>query len=181
MSNWSQLVSLFVAFLQANLVGFGGGPGTIPFVKDQTVNVHHWLTPGGFADALAFAMALPGPVATKLATYVGFKVAGVAGAVSALMATLLPTAIAMVAIFRLFQVYRDSPYVAGAITAVKPVVVVLLVMVALDLGRTAFPGWAAWVVGGAGAVMLLFLKVNPAVVIALALAAGALFRIGPHP
>lgn len=143
--------------------------------------MHHWLTPAGFADALAFATALPGPIATKLATYVGFKVGGIPGAVSALLATLVPTAIAMVAIFRLFQTYKDSPYVAGAITAVKPVIVVLLIMVALDLGRSAFPGWATWAVGGAGAVLLFFLKVNPALVIALALAFGAAFRIAPHP
>lgn len=171
------LWQVFLAFLQANLLGFGGGPGTIPFIKEQVVNQHHWLTSSGFADALAFGNALPGPVATKLAAYVGFKVSGFSGAAVALLATLLPTAIVMIALFRLFQTYQNSPYVAGAIAAVKPIVVVLLIQVAFDLGQNAFPGWIPWAIGGVGAILLFYFRLNPAIVIALSLAFGAAFRI----
>ncbi|MBX6351657.1 MAG: chromate transporter [Clostridia bacterium] len=174
---WSQLWQVFVAFLQAGLLGFGGGPGVVPFIKQQVVDVHGWLSDAGFADALAFGNALPGPIATKLAAYVGYQVAGWAGAGAALLASFGPTALAMLAIFELYQRYKDSPYVAGALTGVKPVVVALLFAVAIDIGRGSFPNPAAWAIGALSLVALLWLHVNPAIVIAAALALGAALRL----
>lgn len=174
---WFRLWHLFLAFAASGMLGFGGGPGVVPFIKDQVVDRYHWLTESGFADALAFGNALPGPIATKLAAYIGYKVAGVAGSAAALLGAFGPTAIAMIALFRVYQLYKDTPYVAGALTAVKPVVVVLLVQVAYDIGLKSFPGDWTWIIGVASAVLLFFLNVNPAFVIAGALALGAILRL----
>ncbi|EKP95626.1 MULTISPECIES: chromate transporter [Thermaerobacter] len=174
--SWERLWQLAVAFGQSGLLGFGGGPGVVPFIKEQVVDRYHWLDEAGFAETLALGNALPGPIATKLAAFIGFKVAGLLGLLVAVTAAVAPTAIAMIALVGVFQAYRHSPAVAGALNAVKPVAVALMLQVAWDLGTRSFPGVATWVVGVASTV-LLFAGVNPALVVALALVAGAVFRI----
>src|SRR5690606_17857743 len=89
-----ELWDLFVAFTRAGLFGYGGGPGSIPLIKREVVDIYHWMTDEQFAEALAFGNALPGPIATKLATYVGFHVAGTPGAVAGVAGIVLPTAAA---------------------------------------------------------------------------------------
>lgn len=177
MAHWAEIWNLFLAFLQAGLFGFGGGPGVVPFIKEQVVDHHAWLTEASFADALAFGNALPGPIATKLAAFIGYKVAGIWGAAAALLATFGPTAIVMVGVFRVYQLYKDSPYVSGALTSVKPVVVVLLFLVAFEIGQKSFPGLITWAIGAAAAVAVVWLHVNPALVIAGALAVGAILKL----
>ncbi|GAB6876531.1 chromate transporter [Thermaerobacter litoralis] len=174
--SWERLWQLAVAFGQSGLLGFGGGPGVVPFIKEQVVDHYHWLDESGFAETLALGNALPGPIATKLAAFIGFKVAGLAGLLVATTAAVAPTAVAMIALVGVFQAYRHSPAVAGALKAVKPVAVALMLQVAWDLGTRSFPGVATWVIGAASAV-LLFAGVNPALVVALALATGAVLRI----
>lgn len=174
--SWQRLWELTLAFGQSGLLGFGGGPGVVPFIKEQVVDRYHWLDEAGFAETLALGNALPGPIATKLAAFIGFKVAGVAGLLVATTAAIAPTAAAMIALFGLFEAFRHSPAVTGALNAVKPVAVALMLQVAWDLGTRSFPGPATWIIGIASAA-LLFLGVNPALVVAGALLAGAVFKI----
>ncbi|MCL5676472.1 MAG: chromate transporter, partial [Firmicutes bacterium] len=119
-----KLWQLFVAFFRVGIFGYGGGPGSISLIKVEVVSNFKWLTDGEFAEALAIGNALPGPLATKLAAYVGYKTAGLAGAAVGLAAVALPTALAIITLYRLFAMYQGSPRMKGALQAVKPLVVV---------------------------------------------------------
>lgn len=169
-----KLWHLFVAFFRVGIFGYGGGPGSISLIKVEVVSNFKWLTDGEFAEALAIGNALPGPLATKLAAYVGYKTAGLAGAVVGLAAVALPTALAIITLYRLFAMYQGSPRMKGALQAVKPLVVVLLAQVVLDLGKKSFPNWAAAGIAAATTVGLYF-DVHPAILVAGALTVGALF------
>ena len=70
---------LFVSFTKVGLFGFGGGPSMIPLIQEEVVDAQAWLTQDEFVDAFAFGNSLPGPIATKIAGYVGYQVAGVGG------------------------------------------------------------------------------------------------------
>lgn len=65
------ILFLFWAFFLSNLLGYGGGPASIPLNYEEIVNHFHWMTNEGFSNMLALANALPGPIATKIAAYVG--------------------------------------------------------------------------------------------------------------
>lgn len=170
-----QLWDLFVAFVRAGLFGYGGGPGSIPLIKREVVDIYGWMTDEQFAEALAFGNALPGPIATKLATYIGFHVAGTAGAIVGTVGMVLPTAVGMLALYGVFSAYRHVSWVQGMLNRVKPVVTVLLLSVTLDVARTAFPGWPFYLVAAGTAVALFWLQLHPAVLIALGLLVGGLF------
>lgn len=165
---------LFVAFLRAGIFGYGGGPGSIPLIQREVVDTYQWLTDEQFAEALAFGNALPGPIATKLASYVGYQVAGPLGALSALAGMVAPTAIAMVLLFRVFQAYKDVPRVQSMLAAVKPVVAVLLLQVTLGVARAASPTWTFAFLAAAAALAVFVAQVHPALVIVGGLVIGAL-------
>ena len=87
---------LFWAFFRVGIFGFGGGPAMIPLVREEVVTRHHWLTDEEFADVLAIGNTLPGPIATKMPGYIGYRVAGVTGCIAAVVAIILPMIVAMI-------------------------------------------------------------------------------------
>lgn len=128
----SVLWDLFVSLGRANLFGFGGGPTVVPLIEREVVDHRGWLTPAEFGDALVVGNSLPGPITTKLATHIGWKVAGAPGAAVALLATVLPSAAGMLALFGLLHRYRDVTFVKGMMAGVKPVVWVLFLLLVVD-------------------------------------------------
>lgn len=171
-----KLWQIFVAFFRVGIFGYGGGPGSIGLIKVEVVNNFRWMTEGEFAQALAIGNALPGPLATKLAAYVGYKTAGIAGAAVGLAAVSIPTAIAIIALFRIVLVYYNDPRMKGALRAVQPLVVMLLAQIVLGLGKKSFPNiWMA-VIAAVSAVGLYY-EVHPAILVAGVMAAGAIFKL----
>lgn len=171
------LFQLFIAFARANLLGYGGGPSTIPLIEAEVVHTYGWMNPDQFATALAIGNSLPGPIATKLAAFVGYQKAGALGATSALLGTVLPSAILMVALVVLLARYNDHPAVAGMIRAVKAVVFTLFVLMAVDFFRFAWPATAGWlpaVLAAGSFVAIYFFKVHQALAVLGALLIGAI-------
>src|SRR4051812_15050163 len=119
---------LFMAFFRVGMLGYGGGPSSIPLVQKEVVGRYKWMDGDEFGDVLALANALPGPIATKLAGYIGYRVAGFLGMVNAVAATILPTIFLMILLLTGLNAFKEQPWVNGASKAVIPVVAVMLVM-----------------------------------------------------
>jgi chromate transporter len=108
----------------------------VPLVQRE-VEGRGWLTREAFLDALAFGNALPGPITTKLAGYVGHRVAGWGGAVAALLGLTAPTIVAMIALASLYRLYGEAPPVAAFLEGLRPVVIALLLTVVITFVPTA--------------------------------------------
>ena len=87
------LLDIFISFSKVGIFAYGGGPSMIPLVQEEVVDVHGWMTIEEFTDALAMGYALPGPIATKMAAYIGYKVAHGPGLLVALFGTVFPSLI----------------------------------------------------------------------------------------
>jgi chromate transporter len=136
-----------------------------------------WITADEFADAVAVGNAIPGPIAPQVSAYVGYKLAGVPGAISAATGTVIPTTLLMLILIVFFFGIKDSVAVKAMLSAVRPVVVGLLLWTAYDMANTVFGakklGWGQAFVHGwdkllfvlAAFVLLTFTKVNPAIII----------------
>ena len=177
-----RLAALTVAFGKVGLFGFGGGPSFIPLIQRE-VEARRWLTREAFLDAFAFGNALPGPIATKLAGYVGYRVAGWAGAVVALLALTVPTILAMVGLAALYAEYQDSPWVAGFLTGLRPVVIGLLVYTVVIFAPSALGplrSWRGnllrWGLAVAAFVAAVAFGIHPGVLILAGGVAGVLLR-----
>jgi chromate transporter len=114
------LISLALFFLKAGAFIFGSGLAIVPFLREGVVVQHHWLTSGQFVDAVAMGLITPGPVVIT-ATFVGYLVAGLPGAIVATVAIFTPIYLGVVIPGRWFVRHRDNAqikaFVKGATAA----------------------------------------------------------------
>lgn len=143
----------------------------IPILQNEVVEVHKWLSKAEFLDAYALGNALPGPIATKLSGYVGYKVAGWPGAMAGMLGMALPTVIAMVVLAALYFRYKETPFVSSFMKGVRPVILALLVIVVWEfipssLGKQfQWGNWFLWLLAVAAFVLSLRFDVHPAILI----------------
>jgi len=171
-------LELFWVFFITNMLGYGGGPAIIPLVQHEVVEVFGWLTDIEFAEMLAMGNALPGPIITKMAGYIGLMQGGVLGAVVAILATIMPSLFMMLGLMGILMRYRESPQVKRLTIYVRPTVAVLLGTIALQLFMTSFqmmPPIHMIIITVAGYLSLERFKIHPAIVVACALAYGGVF------
>ena len=171
-------VDIFLAFFIPGIIGYGGGPASIPLIENQVVSTYGWMTTSQFSDTLALANALPGPIATKLAGYIGYEQGGILGACIALFATVGPSLILMLALLSLLYRYRDSARVKRLSSFVLPAIVILMANLTFDFFATSIGG-ISWIPTIIIAVVSYFalekFKVHPALVIVVGLLVGGFF------
>lgn len=127
-----RLLQLTWTFTKVGLFAFGGGASVIPILRHEIVSRNNWMTQDEFLDAYLLGSTMPGPIGTNLAAYFGHKVAGWTGALVSIVASVLPTALAMIFLASLYLTYRENPLVEGIVTGIRPVVVALLALVVWD-------------------------------------------------
>lgn len=166
---------LMLAMVRTGIFGYGGGPSVIPLIRYEAVTRYNWLPDEEFGEILALANALPGPIAPKMAAYLGYHQKGVLGAVVAVLAHILPTSIAMVALLGALYALKHSKIVAGMIAAVRPVIAVMLGQMAYEFAQRTWKGLGKWLGLAFGVLVFLLLQVidiHPAIVVAVFLAYG---------
>ncbi|MBM7648799.1 chromate transporter [Bacillus ectoiniformans] len=175
MKHWN----IFMAFFRVGILGYGGGPSSIPLVHKEVVQTYKWMNDDEFSDVLALGNALPGPIATKMAGYIGYRVGGVLGLVLAILATAGPTVIAMILLLTVLQAYKDKPWVQGMSQAVVPVVGVMLGVLTWDFikkSQSSF-GWLITIIFLVViAVLLEWMNIHPAIIIGTLLAVALLSK-----
>ena len=165
--------TLGLTFLKIGLVFFGGGFVLIPVLHQQLVDQLHWLTPQEFLDGVAISNLTPGPIAV-LATFTGYHLLGVYGAVLATLALLTPSMIFMTAICIAYERLKSSSHAQDFLAAVAPTVVGLVASAALLLWRSAIPSWPELLLMTVALVLLVRFKWYPAFVLAGGAALAAL-------
>lgn len=125
-------------FLKVGAVTFGGGISILAFVQDQVVNQFQWITPTEFLDGLAIGQITPGPV-IMVAAYVGYKVAGIAGAAVATFAIFLPSFILMLSILPVLERVRHLAWIKAAMRGISPAVIGTIAVAIFQLAPHAAP------------------------------------------
>lgn len=114
---------LFWAFLQIGLFSIGGGYASLQMIKDQVVDLHGWLDMVEFGDIVTIAEMTPGPIAINAATFVGAKVDGIAGALTATFGCVLPSIVIVMILSVLYAKYSRLKVVESILASVRPAVV----------------------------------------------------------
>lgn len=173
--SWKDYKGLVIGMIRTGILGYGGGPSVIPLIRYEAVTRYKWVSDDEFGEILAIANALPGPIATKMAAYLGYKTKGVLGAIVAVLAHILPTSIAIIALLGSMYALRESKIVAGMVAAVRPVIFVMLGMMAYEFAMKAWKGlgkWFAILFGVMAFVALQLLHIHPGLVITVFLVYG---------
>jgi chromate transporter len=171
-------IHIFLAFFIPGILGYGGGPASIPLVENEVVDRYEWLTVNEFSEVLALGNALPGPIATKMAGYIGYQQGGILGAGIGVFATVAPSLILMIMLLGLLMKYKDSPKVKRMTSLVRPTIAVLLGIMTIGFFMNAYEGIGivqTGLIAVCSYVLLQRMKVSPAYVIGGALLYGACF------
>ena len=168
------LIALAVVFAPLSLLSFGGGNAVIADIAQQAIAVQGWTSEREFADLFALSRAAPGP-GSMLAALIGWKAAGVAGALVATLAFYLPSALLVLAAARLWGRWRGSPWHSAIERGVAPVAAGLFLASGLVVLRASPGGPAVWVAAiVTTAALLRWPGMHP---VPLLLAGAALFGI----
>ncbi|WP_026772236.1 MULTISPECIES: chromate transporter [Sediminibacillus] len=169
---------IFLAFFIPGIVGYGGGPASIPLVENEVVDRYHWMSVSDFSEMLAMANALPGPIATKMAGYIGYQQGGILGSVVGVFATVAPSLLLMIVLLSILNKFKDSPRVKKMTALIRPTIAVLLGIMAFSFFHNSYQDAGIWqtiFLIVASFLLLEKWKVHPAFVIMGALAYGAVF------
>lgn len=175
-------LKLFLSFIQIGLFSIGGGYAALPLIQNQVVDLHGWLSLSEFVDVISIAEMTPGPIAINSATFVGIKIAGIAGALVATLGCILPSCVIVLLLAYLYQRYKKMMFIQGALSGLRPAVVALIasagVSIALlalfDSGNVALNSvnWQNVGIAIAGLIVLRVFDPNPILIIGGAGAAG---------
>lgn len=171
------LWSIFFVCAKVGILGYGGGPSIIPLFQREVVREQQWMDEEEWLAALAMGNALPGPIATKMSAYIGYKLAGYPGAVVGILGMVFPSTVLMLILTIFFFSLRDHPFIKAMLAAVKPAVVGLLIWTVWDLWPGGVKRWDHAVIAVATFVAVVFLNIHPALAILAAAALGlAIYR-----
>lgn len=160
------LSALSVAFLKVGIVFFGGGFVLIPVLYQTLVEDYHWLTPTEFVDGVAISNLTPGPIAV-LATFTGYHLQGVSGAIVATLSIFAPAMVLMTIISAGYDRFKDSGRAKDFLAGVTPTVVGLVASAAFLLWPSTIASWRSLVFMIVAMGLLVRFKWHPAFVLAV--------------
>lgn len=157
-------------WLKIGCLSFGGPAGQIAMMHRMLVDERKWIDEKSYLSALNFCMLLPGPEAMQLATYVGWRLHGVAGGLAAGLLFVLPGALFMLALSLLYALYGKLPVAEALFVGIKAAVLAIVVEALLRVARRALKGTADWMVAALAFVAIYALAVPfPVIVLAAGL------------
>ncbi len=127
---------LFWTFFKIGLFSFGGGYAMIPLIQKE-IEQNGWINAKEYADIIAISQMTPGPLAVNAATYVGAKVSGVLGSISATLGVSLPSFILIVIIAHFFIQFKDNVVVESILKGVRPVTIAMVASAVVFMSETS--------------------------------------------
>ena len=142
------LLTLFFEFFKTGLFAVGGGMATLPFLYDMSARHPDWFTTAQLADMIAVSESTPGPIGVNMATYVGFRTAGVLGGLITTLGLATPSVIIILLIARVLKQFRENKYVDAAFYGLRPCSVGLIAAAGLLVVKIALFDFDAYALSG---------------------------------
>lgn len=156
---------LFYEYFKTGLFAIGGGMATLPFLYDMSARHPDWFSASQIADMVAVSESTPGPIGVNMATYVGFQVGSIPGAVVATIGLVTPSIIVILIIAAFLRSFRDSKLVNSVFYGLRPASAAMVAaagisVVGVALTNSGMTGLAAlnWKAIALAAVLLVLTR-----------------------
>ena len=172
-------MQLFWLFFKLGLFTIGGGMAMVPLLQEKVCDEKGWMTEEETVDCLAVSQGLPGVVAINMATYVGYKMKKLPGAVIATLGTIIPSFVIIILVVLFLDTIAENPYVQGALTGIRAAATGLIAFAAWKLGKQVLAGKGAfeWILALTAFVIIAFFDINAVWVILGSIAVGILYSL----
>ena len=147
----------------------------IPLIEREVIERQKWIDKKDFLDMLVLAQSTPGPIAVNTAVFVGYKTAGIYGAIVTTLGTVLPSFIVILLLALFFAEVRENRYVDAAFRAMRPAVVALIVAPLIGLVKGL--NWYLGAISAAVALAVWYFGFSPAYLISIALVVGVAIAV----
>lgn len=154
-------LDLFFTFAKIGVLTFGGGYAMIPMLERELVDKHKWTTNEELMDYYAVGQCTPGVIAVNTATFVGYKLAGVAGGIVASLGVVFPSVVIITVIAGILTGFADNALVKSAFAGIRVCVCVLIFNSVLKLGKKAIVDKASLLLCLCILVMSFFFDITP--------------------
>lgn len=169
------LIKIFLSFLKIGAFSFGGGYAMLPLIQREIVTNNTWITYKEFIDIIGISQMTPGPIAINSATFVGFKVSGILGSISATLGVVSFSFILVSIANHYIVKFKESYILKAALAGMRPALIGLIVSVFLSMGKESYKDIKSVVIGIIILGLLLTDKLHPILVIVISGVLGIIF------
>ena len=164
--------TLFWTFFKIGAFTFGGGFAMIPLIEREIVDKKKWITQSDMIDIVAISQSFPGAVAVNTAIFIGRRVGGYIGALSALLGVVLPSFLIIIIVAKIFEYISSIDAVIAALKGVSSAVIALLVVTALRVGKANIKYKISPLITIIALILLLVIGIHPIYIIMLGIVLG---------
>ena len=150
---------LFFEFFKTGLFAVGGGLATLPFLYEMGENTG-WFTAADVADMIAISESTPGAIGINMATFAGFKTAGLAGALCSTLGLAMPSIIIILIIASFLKRFRNNVYVDSAFKGLRPASMAMITAAGLNVAKIALVDFEVIKTAGAGGIDFSLIQEN---------------------
>ncbi|NLK97940.1 MAG: chromate transporter [Epulopiscium sp.] len=166
---------LFVEFFKIGLFAIGGGLATLPFLQ-ELAEKYHWISSYDLINMIAISESTPGPIGINTATFVGYKVAGVAGSIITTLGIVTPSIIIIILIAHYYMKFSEEPIVRASLNGIRPAVIGLIAAAGFEVAKIALLHINQFVESG-----LIFELLNYKAIILFAILLYLIVKYKKHP
>lgn len=177
-------LELFWTFFKIGLFTFGGGYAMIPLIQSEVL-AHKWMELSDLVNFIAVSESTPGPFAINISTYIGAEMGGILGSLCATFGVVLPSFVIILIVAKIYDKFRTSKVVSGAMTGLKPAVIGLIGAAVISVGANVFfhdglslevfktvPFYVSFVLFLGMLFLILKKKLHPIIIICISAAVG---------
>lgn len=162
------LWKLYILFFKMGIFTFGGGYAMLPILKSEAVEKQKWISQEELMNYYSIGQCTPGIIAVNAASFIGYKLRGIPGLISATMGVISPSIIIIIAIAALLNRYMDNPYLQWAFAGIRISVIALIISTVIDMWEKGIKNLRGYIIFIISALLLWYFNLSAIFIIILA-------------
>lgn len=171
------LFKMFLTFARIGGFTFGGGYAMLPMLQREVVEKYKWATNDELLDYYAIGQCTPGVIAVNTATFIGYKLKGIPGAIFATLGVVTPSMIIIGLIAAFISNFRDLEVVQWAFSGVRAAVVALILSAVIKIGKKSIVDIFTALIFVIVAVLSFVTDLSPVIFVVTAAVCGLIIKI----
>jgi len=172
------LWKLYVLFFKMGLFTFGGGYAMLPILKSEAVEKQKWINEEELLNYYSIGQCTPGIIAVNAASFIGYKLRGIAGLVSATLGVISPSLIIIVLIAALLSKYMDNQYMQWAFGGIRISVIALIISTVMDMWKKGIKNVRGYLTFLVAALLLWCFDLSAVIIVSFAALSGFIPNFG---